>query len=141
MRGTLADDPPEVLLHTVGRPGPGVELRLVDEDGNEVPQGTPGEIAIKGHNIMKGYYKNETATGEVLAAERLLTRLLAAVVPGDFHRAALRCRSAGRIPRRRCFSLRHAVRELRPADCRGDEREYRHRLGLRGGGGGARPRS
>ena len=29
--GTLADDPPEVLLHTVGRPGPGVELRLVDD--------------------------------------------------------------------------------------------------------------
>ncbi len=51
---------------TIGLPLLGVELRLVDDDFVEVPAGQPGEIAIKGPNVMKGYYKRVEATTQVL---------------------------------------------------------------------------
>ena len=54
---------------SIGTPIEGVEFKLVDDEGNDV-EGTGddavGEIAIKGHNIMKGYWGREDATKEVL---------------------------------------------------------------------------
>ncbi len=47
---------------SVGFPVWGVEIRIVDENGVAVPDGELGEIVIRGHNIMKGYYKNPAAT-------------------------------------------------------------------------------
>jgi long-chain acyl-CoA synthetase len=44
----------------------GVDIRIVDLEGNDVPQGDMGEILIKGHNVMKGYYKRPDATAEAL---------------------------------------------------------------------------
>jgi long-chain acyl-CoA synthetase len=41
---------------SIGTPIEGVEMKVVDDDGNEVPQGEPGEIVIRGHNVMKGYW-------------------------------------------------------------------------------------
>ncbi|MFH2044480.1 MAG: long-chain fatty acid--CoA ligase [Pseudomonadota bacterium] len=49
---------------SIGVPVWGVEIRIVDEKDNDVPQGEPGEIVIRGHNVMKGYYKNPLATKE-----------------------------------------------------------------------------
>jgi long-chain acyl-CoA synthetase len=51
---------------SIGTPIEGVEMRVVDEDGNDVPQGEVGEIAIRGHNVMKGYYNRDDATAEVM---------------------------------------------------------------------------
>ncbi len=42
---------------SVGLPLWGVEVRIVDDEDKDVMQGEPGEITIRGHNVMKGYYK------------------------------------------------------------------------------------
>src|SRR5215213_9747881 len=47
---------------SIGFPVWGVEIRIVDENGNDVPEGELGEIAIRGHCVMKGYYKRPEAT-------------------------------------------------------------------------------
>ena len=49
---------------TVGQPLFGVEIRCVDENDLEVPRGTRGEVVIRGHLVMKGYYKQPEATAE-----------------------------------------------------------------------------
>jgi long-chain acyl-CoA synthetase len=51
---------------TIGTPIEGVEMKLVDEQGNDVPRGEVGEIAIRGHNLMKGYWNRPDATQEVM---------------------------------------------------------------------------
>ncbi len=47
---------------SIGTPIEGVEMRVVDLDGVEVPQGQAGEIQIRGHNVMKGYWNLPDAT-------------------------------------------------------------------------------
>ena len=49
---------------TVGQPVFGVEIRCVDDNDEPVAAGTPGEVVIRGHNVMKGYYKRPEATAE-----------------------------------------------------------------------------
>ena len=49
---------------TIGKPIHGVDLKIFDDDGNEVPTGERGEIVIRGHNTMKGYFGNPEATAE-----------------------------------------------------------------------------
>src|SRR5215211_4130338 len=51
---------------SIGTPIEGVDMKLVDDDGNEVDQGEVGEIVIKGHNIMKGYWNRPDATEEAI---------------------------------------------------------------------------
>ncbi len=51
---------------SIGIPIDGVELRLVDDDRNEVDEGEVGEIAIRGHNVMKGYYDRPDDTKEAI---------------------------------------------------------------------------
>lgn len=51
---------------SVGTPAWGVEVKLVDENDQEVPQGEKGELVYRGHNVMKGYYKRPAVNKEVL---------------------------------------------------------------------------
>ena len=51
---------------SIGTPILGVEMRVVDADGADVPVGEIGEIAIRGHNIMKGYWQRPEATAEAI---------------------------------------------------------------------------
>ena len=48
---------------SIGTPIDGVEMKVVDDDGNEVDQGELGEIVIKGHNVMKGYWNRDGGDG------------------------------------------------------------------------------
>lgn len=58
---------------TVGLPVPGVEMRIVDEDGKACPDGEVGEIAVRGENVMKGYWNQAEATADVMRDGWLLT--------------------------------------------------------------------
>jgi long-chain acyl-CoA synthetase len=51
---------------SVGLPLPGVEVRIVDADDRDVPPGEPGEILIRGRNVMKGYHHQPELTARVL---------------------------------------------------------------------------
>jgi long-chain acyl-CoA synthetase len=51
---------------SIGTPIEGVEMRLIDDDFRTVPDGEIGEIAIRGHNVMKGYWNKPEATAEAI---------------------------------------------------------------------------
>jgi long-chain acyl-CoA synthetase len=51
---------------SIGTPVKGVEMKVVDDNGDAVPAGEAGEIVIRGHNIMKGYWKRPEATAEAI---------------------------------------------------------------------------
>src|SRR3989440_191715 len=53
--GSRHEEPRDKRLHTDGRPLPGVEIRLLDDDGKEVSPGTPGEIHSRGPDCFPGY--------------------------------------------------------------------------------------
>jgi long-chain acyl-CoA synthetase len=54
---------------SIGTPVQGVEMRVIDADGNELSQGEVGEIAIRGHNIMKGYWHKPEATAAAISSD------------------------------------------------------------------------
>ncbi len=54
---------------TIGVPIPGTYFKLLDDDGNEVPQGQPGEIAIKGPQVMAGYWQRPDETAKVMTPD------------------------------------------------------------------------
>ena len=58
---------------SVGLPVPGVEMRIVDPEGRTCSDGEVGEIAVRGENVMKGYWNQPEATSEVMREEWLLT--------------------------------------------------------------------
>jgi acyl-CoA synthetase (AMP-forming)/AMP-acid ligase II len=60
------DDDPETVARTAGRAVPGVELKIVDRDENELPTGTPGEVLIRGYNVMEGYWEEPDRTAETI---------------------------------------------------------------------------
>ena len=64
-----AGDDPETIATTSGRAIPGVEVRVVDETGTEVPRGQAGEIVCRGYNVMVGYLDDPAATAETIDAD------------------------------------------------------------------------
>ena len=54
---------------TIGLPLPNTYMKLLDDDGNEVPLGQPGEIAIKGPQVMAGYWQRPDETAKVMTPD------------------------------------------------------------------------
>jgi acyl-CoA synthetase (AMP-forming)/AMP-acid ligase II len=63
------DDDIETIANTAGRAIPGMELKIADEHGNALPAGEPGEVQVRGYNVMKGYFNNPEATAEAIDAD------------------------------------------------------------------------
>ena len=59
-------DSAAIVANTNGRALPGVSLRIVDLDGNELPPGEPGEVLISGPNLMSGYWQAEEQTAQTI---------------------------------------------------------------------------
>jgi HIP---CoA ligase len=67
-------DDPETIATTSGRAIPDVDVRVVDDDGHELPRGTPGEVVVSGYTVTHGYFDDERATAALLdASGRLRT--------------------------------------------------------------------
>jgi acyl-CoA synthetase (AMP-forming)/AMP-acid ligase II len=92
----------ETIAKTVGKPLPGVELKIVDADGKAVPQGESGELLIRGPNVMQGYFEEPEQTAATIDADgwlhsgdvgcigedgnlRILDRLKDIVIVGGFN--------------------------------------------------------
>jgi HIP---CoA ligase len=60
------DDDPKTIATTSGRAIPGVDVRVVDEHGAEVARGEPGEVVIRGYNVMHGYLDEPEETAATI---------------------------------------------------------------------------
>ncbi|MBF0277039.1 MAG: long-chain-fatty-acid--CoA ligase [SAR324 cluster bacterium] len=59
-------DGPNSKIKSAGRAIPSIEVKIVDEDGREVPRGVVGEVIVKGDNVMKGYWKRPEETANAI---------------------------------------------------------------------------
>jgi len=72
---------------SIGLPLPDTEISLRDDDGNEVPEGEPGELCVRGPQVMKGYWKRPEATEAAMTSDGFLrTGDVATVDPLGFFR-------------------------------------------------------
>ena len=60
------DDDPATIAKTSGRAMPGMEVKIVDEQNEEVSRGNPGEIIVRGYNIMRGYLDDPEQTAQAI---------------------------------------------------------------------------
>lgn len=66
------DDDVKTIASTSGRAIDGVEVRCVNDDGTSVAAGEPGEVVVRGYNVMLGYLDDPEATAEAVDADRWL---------------------------------------------------------------------
>ena len=59
----------QTIAGTCGRPLDGIELRCVDAQGHSLPPGQPGEVLIRGYNLMQGYFDDPQASAEAIDAQ------------------------------------------------------------------------
>jgi fatty-acyl-CoA synthase len=72
-----------IALVSCGRPFPGHELQIVDDDGRVLPERHVGEIVLRGPSVMRGYYMHEALTAETLRDGRLWTGDLGYLSEGE----------------------------------------------------------
>jgi long-chain acyl-CoA synthetase len=72
---TVTINPPQLEAYkgSIGMPVPSTDIKLVDEEGNEVPMGEAGEMLVKGPQVMKGYLNRPDATDEMIVDGWLAT--------------------------------------------------------------------
>lgn len=61
--------PYAIQIGSIGIPVPGTDIKIVDEDENELPIGQSGELCVKGPQVMKGYWQREEATKDTLTKD------------------------------------------------------------------------
>jgi len=71
-------------LGTIGIPLPNTEIKIIDDEGNELPQGEKGEICIKGPQVMKGYWNNPEETKNVFDGPWFKTGDIAMILDDGF---------------------------------------------------------
>ncbi|MCY1510235.1 Long-chain-fatty-acid--CoA ligase [compost metagenome] len=72
-----------IQIGTIGIPVPSTQCKVVDDEGNDVGLGAPGELCVKGPQVMKGYWQRQEATDEILDAEGWLKTGDVAVIQDD----------------------------------------------------------
>ena len=58
---------------SIGQPVPGTTIRIIDEDGRDLPSGEPGEISVSGPSVVAGYWQAEDATAEAMRVDGFRT--------------------------------------------------------------------
>jgi acyl-CoA synthetase (AMP-forming)/AMP-acid ligase II len=61
-------DSPETIARTSGRAIPDTEVQVVDADGSPMSTGEPGEVVVRGYNVMQGYFEDPEATAQTIDA-------------------------------------------------------------------------
>lgn len=82
----LGTDPAETIATTVGRPLDGLQLRVVDDRGHDVPASSTGEVWVKGFNVTEGYFGDPEATAEAITDGWLHTGDVGFVGPDGYLR-------------------------------------------------------
>ncbi|MDT4825245.1 Long-chain-fatty-acid--CoA ligase [compost metagenome] len=72
-----------IQIGTIGIPVPSTQCKVVDDEGNDVGLGAPGELCVKGPQVMKGYWQRQEATDEILDADGWLKTGDIAVIQDD----------------------------------------------------------
>ncbi|APY87734.1 fatty acid--CoA ligase family protein [Streptomyces alfalfae] len=62
-------DPADVIARTSGRAIPGTEVRVVSARGEPLPPGRPGEVLVRGHHVMRGYFEDPEETARALTPD------------------------------------------------------------------------
>jgi long-chain acyl-CoA synthetase len=77
--------PGKVQTGTVGTPLPDTECKVIDDEGRSLPAGEPGELCVRGPQVMKGYWQRPEATAEVIDAEGwFMTGDIAVIQPDGY---------------------------------------------------------
>ncbi|MCX5376652.1 FadD3 family acyl-CoA ligase [Streptomyces sp. NBC_00091] len=63
------DDPAEVVAATSGRAIPDTEVRVTGPDGAALPAGAAGEVRVRGHHVMRGYFEDPEGTADAITPE------------------------------------------------------------------------
>ncbi|GAB3106369.1 AMP-binding protein [Aestuariicella hydrocarbonica] len=80
----ISSNPPDDIRQgTVGTPVINTDIKIVDDDGNEVAQGESGELLVRGPQVMKGYWQRPEATAEILSEDGWLKTGDMAVISKD----------------------------------------------------------